>query len=166
MDIVHFLLVLLSLFLIVLSGFIFLDRNKKKSVKKKFKEFSSRMRLRVDNMRAVPRVKIPESLEVFLKFSEEGYKKLKVKVVDLSLSGLRANLSYRVRKFPETMNFQNTIIVTPAGKIQIGSMNIVRIESTVKKGIIAFRFKNVKEEQFEILKNTISNIKNFSKNDH
>lgn len=165
MNIINFLLILFSVFLIFLLGLIFLDKNRKSSAKKRFRDLGHKLMDRSSDMRSVPRISVPEQLEIFLRFSEESYKRMKVKVVDLSLSGLRANFNYRVRRFPDSMSFKDASIVTPTEKIKINSVNVTRIESQVKKGIIAFRFKDMDENQFELLKKTISDIREFSNND-
>ena len=164
MNIINFLLILFSVFLVFLAGLIFFDKNGKISAKKRFRALSSKLIDRSSDMRSVPRIAVPEQLEIFLRFSEESYKRMKIKVVDLSLAGLRANFNYRVRRFPDSMSFKDAAIVTPSAKIKINSINVTRIESQVKKGIIAFRFKDMDENQFELLKKTISDIREFSNN--
>jgi len=166
MNIAVFLLIVSILSLFILSGFFLFEKNKKRIGRIKFKNLNSKILHRNRDMRAVPRVIIPDSLEVFLRFSEVDYKRLRIKIIDLSMSGLRANYNYKVKNFPETMSFKDAKIVTPAGKVTINSMNVVRIESMIKKGIIAFKFKDIDGEQFEILKNTISDIRTFSKDGH
>lgn len=163
-GIFEFFLILVLVLVILFSASYFFDKIKKRRLKKKFKQFTSSYNVTREDARTVPRVVIPDSLETFLKFSEKEFSRLKGKIIDMSLSGLRVIFSNPVQKIPINQLFKNVVVETPINSVRIGELKIVRIENIIKKGVMAFHIKDIEDSQFEELKKTMVYFERFSRN--
>ena len=165
----HSIIIIFFVFMILLAalilGGIFLYEKKKGSkMTSRFREFSNKYKISEKDLRSVPRILIPENINVSVKLSEKPYTRLKGKVVDMSLSGFRVSFKSPFKVIPDDQIFRNVTIITPLERIFIKSIKIVRIENSVKKVIFALYIKDIDENDYTELKNTMIYFEKFSKN--
>ncbi len=165
----HSIIIKIFIFLIPLAaltlGIIYLyERKQGRKVTIKFREFSKKYKITEKDLRSVPRVLIPDNIRIGVKLSEKEYARLKGKVVDMSLSGFRVSFKAPFKAIPEDQLFRNVVVITPLKRIKVRSLKIVRIENSVKKVIFALYIKEIEEQEYLDLKNTMIYFQKFSKN--
>lgn len=165
----HSIIIIIFAFLIpagaiTIGGFYFFEKKKGRKITTRFKEFSKKYKITEKDLRLVPRILIPENINVSVKLSEKQYIRLKGKVVDMSLSGFRVSFRSPFKAIPEDQIFRDVVIVTPLNRIKVKSLKIVRIENSIKKVIFALYIKDVDENDYADLKNTMIYFEKFSKN--
>ncbi len=165
----HSIIIIIFAFLIPvgaisIGGLYFFEKKKGRNITTRFREFSKKYKITEKDLRSVPRVLIPENINVSVKLSESEYTRLKGKVVDMSLSGFRVSFRSPFRVIPEDQIFRNVLIVTPLNRINVRSLKIVRIENSVKKVIFALYIKDIDENDYTDLKNIMIYFEKFSKN--
>ncbi len=163
-TIIKFFFLLIPLIAIVVGGIVMYEKSRGKRITEKFREFSTKYKITDQDLRSVPRVFIPDNINVSVKLSEKEYSRLKGKVVDLSLSGLRVSFRFPFKQIPEDQIFRNVSIVTPISKIRIKEVKIVRIENSVKRVIFALYVKDIVENEYTELKKNMIYFEKFSKN--
>ena len=149
---------------ISIGGFYLFEKRKGRKITTRFREFSKKYKITEKDLRSVPRILIPENINVSVKLSEKPYARLKGKVVDMSLSGFRVSFKSPFKVIPDDQIFRNVTIITPLERIFIKSIKIVRIENSVKKVIFALYIKDIDENDYTELKNTMIYFEKFSKN--
>lgn len=162
--IVVFFALLISLAALTIAGIYLYEKKKGRKVTLSFREFSNRYKITEKDLRSVPRILIPENINVSVKLGEKPYNRLKGNMVDISLSGFRVSFKAPFKAIPEDQVFRNVVVITPLNRINIQSLKIVRIENSVKKVIFALYIKDIEEEDYAELKKTMVYFEKFSKN--
>ena len=164
--IIKFFIFLIPLAAIALCGIYMYERKKGRKIVAKFREFSKKYKITEKDLRSVPRILIPDTINVGVKFNEKEYSRSKGKVVDMSLSGLRVSFRAPFKVIPEDQIFRKVSLITPLDKININSLKIVRIENSIKKIIFALYIKDIDEKDYADLKNIMIYFEKFSKNEN
>lgn len=158
--------VLLIVLIVLLALLFFLvERRRKRNLKKKFRRFSEDWDLSQKEMRAVPRITIPASLEVMVIFSRGKHTDLRARVVDMSLSGLLAEPTFPLRRLPLHAAVTEARLVTPVNAFTIKEMKTVRVERQVAGRMVAFHFESIAGDQFDELKKFMAYLDRFLKNE-
>jgi hypothetical protein len=140
-----------------------MEKKKRESIRKKFRNFSESHRVSSRNLRAVPRVMVPDSLEVTLTFTEKEYFGLNANALDISLSGFSVKPDFPLRRLPLNILVKNTMVVTPINTFVVREMKTVRIDHQVDRRLLAFHIEKIDEDQFEKLKRFMSYLDEFMK---
>ncbi len=157
------LIIILVILLVLL--YILVEKRRRKSIKRKFRDFSENYDLSREDMRAVPRITIPDSLEVVLTFTRGKGPDLKAYVVDMSLSGFCVKPLFPLKKLALYSIVANARMVTPVNAFVIKEMKTVRVERQVRKGLIAFYIQQIEGDQFEELKKFMAYLDKFLENE-
>ncbi len=165
----HSIIIKIFIFLIFLAmgvlGVIYLyERKKIEKITNRFREFSRKYKITEKDIRSVPRVFIPDNINVGMKLGRKEYARLKGKVVDISLSGLRVSFRSPFKVLPEDQIFRDVMLITPLNRIRIKSLKIVRIENSIKKIIFALFIKDIDDKDYAELKSMMIYFERFSKN--
>jgi hypothetical protein len=139
------------------------EKNKKKEIRNKFRKFTENTRLSKKELRTVPRISIPETVEIVLTLTDNEYFGLKAYAVDMSLSGFAVKPDFPLKKLPMDTYLKNVIVVTPINRFVIDMIRTVRLEHQVDKRLLAFHIEQIDGDQFEILKNFIAYLDTFLK---
>ena len=161
-------IILLSVSILVLvttvaAIFVFLKRRKKREIREKFKRFTESHNLSKKDMRAVPRILIPESFDVVLSLTETDYFGLKSRVKDMSLSAFAAKPDFHLKRLPLNSFLKNVLIVTPINSFVIKEMNTIRVDDRYEKKVVVFKIINIEADQFEELKRFMAYLDKFLK---
>jgi hypothetical protein len=160
-GIVEFIVFLAIVIVLITFIYIFQEKKKKKKIKKKFKKFTENHRLSKKDMRTVPRISIPESMEVILTLTDNDYVGLKAHTLDMSLTGLAVKPDFPLKKLPLNMIIKNTRVSTPINSFTIREMKAIRIDHQVNKRLIAFHIEKIDGDQFENLKTFMTYLDSF-----
>ena len=160
-GVMQFSIGIITIIVIVTIIYIILEKIKKKNVTSKFKKFSENHKVSRKNLRAVPRVRVPRSLEVILTLTDNEYYGLKARALDLSLSGFSVRPDFPLRKLPLKAVLRNVLVNTPINTFTIKEMKTVRIDHQIEKRLMAFHIENVDEDQFENLQQFIAYLDEF-----
>ena len=160
----EFSIAIFGLIILAIAVYLLLEKRRKKEVRKKFKIFSENFKSKKMKMRTVPRITVPESLDVMLTFTCESFRGLKAHVLDLSLSGVCVKPDFSLKKFPMHTSISDTEVNTPVNTFIIKGMKTVRIERQMEKRLIAFQIDKIDEDQFDRLKKFIAYLDEFLKN--
>ena len=122
----HSLIIFLFIFLILsallaIGGIFLYEKKKGRKITHRFREFSNKYKINEKDLRSVPRILIPDNINVGVKLSEKPYVRLKGKVVDMSLSGFRVSFRAPFKVIPDDQIFRNVTIITPLNRIRINS---------------------------------------------
>lgn len=158
----------LTLFLVVVILLIALvssarEKKKKREIKKKFKKFTENTHLSKRELRTVPRIAIPDSMEIIITLTDRDYFGLKAHAVDMSLSGFAVKPDFPLKKLPQDICLENVLAVTPINSFVIGMIKNVRLEHQMDKRLLAFHIEKIDGDQFEILKTFIAYLDHFLK---
>ena len=160
----EFSIAIVMLIFLGLVLYFFLEKKRKKDTSKKFRIFSENIRLTKKGVRTVPRIAVPDSLDVELVFTGNQYKGLKAHVVDMSLSGFCVKPDFSMKKLPLHTLLTDTRVVTPVSTFTVKAMKTVRIEQHKEKRLIAFHIEKIAEDQFDSLKKFMAYLDKFLKN--
>jgi hypothetical protein len=160
-GVMQFSIGIIALVVTVTIIYIILEKIKKKNVTGKFRKFSENHKLNRKNLRAVPRVRVPRSLEVILTLTENEYFGLKARVLDLSLSGFSVRPDFPLRKLPLNVVLKNVLVITPINTFVIKEMKTIRIDHQIERRLMAFHIENVDEDQFENLQQFMAYLDEF-----
>ncbi len=163
-SILGFIGFIIVIVVIVIVIYLVFEKKKKDKIKKEFKEFTSNFSLSNKDLRTVPRISIPNSLEVILTFSYGKHKELKSYAVNMSLSGIAVKLDFSLKKLPLNATLENVSVKTPINNFIIKELKQVRIESRAENKLLAFKIVDISEDQFEELKSFMSFLYKFLKN--
>jgi hypothetical protein len=163
-GVMFFSLFIIGVILILLLIYLRLERKKKKLLKDKFRTFSKNFDLPQGDLRAVPRIAIPQSMEVVLSINESAGQDLRFFILDISLSGFLAEPNFPPKKVPSDSILQQITITTPINHFLIEEIELLRIEQRLKKKVMGFRIRKIDEEQFEELKMFIKFLDKFLDN--
>lgn len=152
---------------IVLITLIYISREKKKKaeMKKKFKRFTESYELSRQEMRAVPRIAVPDTVEIILTLTDSEYFGLKARAMDISLSGFAVIPDFPLKKLPLNVTLKNVLAVTPINTFVIREMKSVRIDHQVNRRLLAYHIEKIDGDQFENLKRFMGYLDNFLKNE-
>ena len=163
-SILGFIGFIILIVVIVMIIYLVFEKKKKDKIKKEFKEFTTNFSLSNKDLRTVPRISIPNSLEVILRFSYGKHKELKSYAVNMSLSGIAVKLDFSLKKLPLNATLENVSVETPINNFMIKELKQVRMENKVEKKLMAFKIVDITEDQFEELKSFMRFIYKFLKN--
>ncbi len=152
---------------IILITLIYISREKKKKdeVKKKFKRFTENYQLSKQEMRAVPRIAVPDRMEIVLTLTDSEYFGLKARAMDISLSGFAVIPDFPLKKLPLNAYIKNVLVVTPINTFVIREMKTIRIDHQVDRRLLAYHIEKIDGDQFENLKTFMGYLDNFLKNE-
>ncbi|MCK4943632.1 MAG: hypothetical protein KAS65_08640 [Candidatus Aminicenantes bacterium] len=151
-SVLVFSVLFLGLLILLMVFFRIHEKRKKKEIKEKFKTFRSEHDLEKNNLRAIPRILIPESIDVFLNLSEEPFSRLKASVIDISLTGILAESRFSLKKLPLNVVLKQVLVVTPINQFRVAELKLVRKEHRIKNNFLAFFIERINEDHFEELK--------------
>lgn len=159
----HTLLIALVLAVTILAVYL-MDRWHRKRVRRIFQSFSEKegARLNREN-RSVPRVILPDALEVRFTIRDDRWQGRNGRVVDLSLSGLAVEPNFPLKKLPMEVEICNLEIETPLNRFVLEKVRAVRVEHQISKRVLAFRILSVSETDFHEMKRFIVYTDAFSK---
>ncbi len=164
-DILGFTGFIIVLIVIVKVIYLILEKKKKGKIKKKFKGFINSFSLSNKDLRTVPRISIPESLEVIITFSYGKHEGLKSYAINMSLSGIAVKPDFSLKKIPLNATLENVLVKTPVNNFVIRELKQARIESRTENKLMAFNIVNIDEDQFEELKSFMSFLYKFLKDE-
>lgn len=158
----------LILFLIVLAGGLYMlfERRRKRAVNKRFRTFHAEESLSEKDLRTVPRISIPDSMDVVLSFLDERQLERRAFATDISMNGVAAAPDFSVRKVSSDLVLENVQVDTPINQFFINKLKLVRVGSLLEHKLLAFTFEHMDDEQFEALKIFMNHLNKFLTHDH
>ncbi len=133
-----------------------LDRWQRRRIRRIFKKFSEREGARLNKeSRSVPRVSIPDSLDVLFTIGDERWKGRGGRVADLSLSGLAVEPGFPLKKLPADVELENLEVETPLNSFVLEKVRAVRVEHQLGRRVLAFKILAVSERDFSELRRFI-----------
>ncbi len=162
-GIVEFIVFLALSIILIAIVYIFQEKKKKKRIKRKFKQFTENHKLSREEMRTVPRISIPEAMDIILTLTDNDYFGLKAHTLNMSLTGFAVKPNFPLKKLPLNMIIKNAEVVTPINTFVIREMKAIRINHQVDKRLIAFHIEKIDGDQFEKLKTFMTYLDNFLK---
>lgn len=163
-GVLQFSLAIVALIIAVTLIYIILENRKKKNVTSRFKKFSEDYEVTKKNLRAVPRVTVPNTLEVVLTLTDNEFFGLKARALDLSLSGFSVKPDFPLRKLPLNAIIKNVLVITPINTFVVKEMKTVRIDHQIEKRLMAFHIEDIDEDQFENLQQFMTYLDEFLRN--
>ena len=146
---IGFIIVIVAIVMVI---YLIFEKKRKDKIKKEFKEFTTNFSLSDKDLRTVPRISIPESLEVIITFSYGKYEGLKSHVINMSLSGIAVRPDFSLKKIPLNATLENVLVKTPVNNFSIRELKQARTENRAGKKLMAFNIVSIDEDQFEELK--------------
>jgi hypothetical protein len=162
-GVVEFTIFLAVVIILIIMIHISREKKRKREIKTKFKKFSETYRLSHQEMRTVPRVTIPESMEIVLTLTDNEYFGLKACALDMSYSGIAVKPDFPLKKLPLNVVIKNVLVVTPINTFVVREMRTVRIDHQVDKRLLAYHIEKIDGDQFENLKTFIAYLDKFLK---
>jgi len=162
-SILGFIGFIIVIVVIVMVIYLIFEKKRKDKIKKEFKEFTTNFSLSDKDLRTVPRISIPESLEVIITFSYGKYEGLKSHAIDMSLSGIAVRPDFSLKKIPLNATLENVLVKTPVNNFSIRELKQARTENRAGKKLMAFNIVSIDEDQFEELKIFMSFLYKFLK---
>jgi c-di-GMP-binding flagellar brake protein YcgR len=162
-GIVEFIVFLALVIVLIAIIYIFQEKKKKKRIKKKFKQFTKNHKLSREEMRTVPRISIPEAMDIILTLTDNDYFGLKAHTLNMSLTGFAVKPDFPLKKLPLNIVIKNAEVATPINTFVIREMKAIRIDHQVDKRLIAFHIEKIDGDQFEKLKTFMTYLDNFLK---
>jgi len=162
-SILGFIGFIIVIVVIVMVIYLIFEKKRKDKIKKEFKEFTTNFSLSDKDLRTVPRISIPESLEVIITFSCGKYEGLKSHAIDMSLSGIAVRPDFSLKKIPLNATLENVLVKTPVNNFSIRELKQARTENRAGKKLMAFNIVSIDEDQFEELKIFMSFLYKFLK---
>lgn len=160
-GIVEFTVFLAVLIILISLFYISREKSRKKEMRKQFLKYTETYRASREEMRTVPRVLAPDSLEVMLTLTDGDFFGLKARVIDMSLSGFGVRPDFPLKRLPLNARLKNVLVVTPQNSFVVREMRTVRIDHQVDKRLMAFHIEKIDGDQFEILKAFMANLDAF-----
>lgn len=143
--------------------YILQENKKKKRIKRKFKQFSENHKLSREELRTVPRISIPEAMDIILTLTDNDYFGLKAHTLNMSLTGFAVKPDFPLKKLPLNMIIKNAEVATPINTFVIREMKAIRVDDQMDKRLIAFHIERIDGEQFEKLKTFMTYLDHFLK---
>ena len=156
-------LLIAGVFLFTIVMVFLLDRWHRRRVRRVFKSFSEQEgNLLNRESRSVPRVSIPDSLDVLFVIRDERWQGRSGRVVDLSLSGLAVEPNFPLKKLPPDVELNHVEVETPINRFILEKVRAVRVEHQIGKRVLAMKILSVSEKDFADLKRFIVYMDAFS----
>ncbi len=156
-------LLLFSVLLLTILLVYLLDRWQRRRLKRIFRTFSEKEGSRLNReSRSVPRVSIPDALDVSFTIRDERWPGRSGQVVDLSLSGLAVEPNFPLKKLPLDTEILNMEVETPLNRFVLEKVQAVRVEHQISKRVLAFKILSVSETDFSEIKRFIVYLDAFS----
>ena len=162
-GIIEFIVFLAVGIILIAIIYIFNEKKKKKKIKSKFKQYTKSHKLSREELRTVPRISIPEAMDITLTITGNDYFGLTAHTLDMSLTGFAVKPDFPLKKLPLNMIIKNAKVVTPINTFVIREMKAIRIDDRMDKRLIAFHIEKIDGEQFEKLKTFMSHLDHFLK---
>jgi len=162
-GVLHFSLFILLVIVLVIMIYQVLEKRKRIMVRKQFRNFTASHKISQKNMRAVPRVVVPDRLDVILTFTDTEYFGLKAFAIDMSLSGLSVKPDFPLKRLPVDTVVKNVLVVTAINTFVVKEMKTVRIDHQAGKRLMAFHIESIDEDQFDNLKKFMTYLDEFLK---
>jgi len=162
-SILGFIGFIIVIVVIAIVIYLVFEKKKKDKIKKEFKEFTTNFSLSNKDLRTVPRISIPESLEVIITFSYGKHEGLKSYAINMSLSGIAVSPDFSLKKIPLNATLENVLVKTPVNNFIIKELKQARIESIAENKLMAFNIVSIDEDQFENLKSFMNFLYKFLK---
>ena len=140
-----------------------LEKKKKKSITSSFRAFSETYKTNRQNMRAMPRMILPEQLDVILTLTDDKYFGLVARATDISLTGFSVRPDFPLKKLPLKASIKNVLVVTPINTFAVKEMNSVRIDHYLDKRLLAFHIRKIDDDQLENMKQFMTYLHEFMK---
>lgn len=164
-SVVGFTVFIVALILLGILVLLKIEKNRKRELSRNFREFIKEQDLTYKDLRAVPRILIPESLDVVLTFGDHKYMGKKAFVIDISLGGFAARLNFPIRKLPLNTHLHRVRVDTPLNSFVVKTLKSVRMEPQIERRMMAFQIIDIDEDQFEALKVFMAYLHRFLKNE-
>lgn len=162
-GIVEFTFSLAVVILLITLVYISREKKKKKEIKRKFREFTDSYSLSKKELRTVPRIAIPDSMEVILTLTDKEYFGLKAHAIDMSLSGFAVKPDFPLKKLPLDTTLDNVLVATPINTFIVRTVKTIRLAHQVDKRLLAFHIEKIDGDQFEIHKTFMAYLDTFLK---
>lgn len=162
-GVLHFSLAIILLIVLVIIVYQVLEKRKRKMVRKKFRDFTASHKIAQKNLRAVPRVVIPDKLEVILTLTDTDFFGLKAFAIDMSLSGFSVKPDFPLKRLPVDTVVKNVLAVTPINTFVVKELKTIRIDHQTGKRLMAFHIEAIDDDQFQNLKQFMTYLDEFLK---
>jgi hypothetical protein len=146
--------------------YLLIERRRKAILNRRFRSFHAQQDLSGKDLRTVPRITIPESMDVILSFLDEKHLERRAFATDISMNGLAAQPDFSVRKVSNDLVLENVQVETPINQFFINKLKLVRVGSPIEQKLLAFTFEKMDEEQFEELRIFMNHLNKFLSHDH
>ncbi len=140
----------------------YFEKRKRVQVKDRFREFTSHQNSVTNEARAVPRVSVPEDLPISISIQTELQELLKGNIIDISLSGFAVCPSFPLKKLALKTRVGPVEIDTPDKAITVKTAEVIRIEHKLNKRLLAFKIRDIENQQFNTLKQFIISLDKFT----
>ncbi|MCP5054023.1 MAG: hypothetical protein GY940_43040 [bacterium] len=162
-SVLIFSIILVVVIVIVFAVYIATEKKKRKTITNNFRVFSENYKAGRENLRTVPRVSVPDTLDVILTLTDNDYFGLKARALDMSLSGFSVKPDFPLKRLPVNALIKNVLVVTPINTFAVKEMKTVRIDHHIEKRLMAFHIHQIDEDQFDFLKQFMSYLDEFLK---
>ncbi len=151
-----------ALLILLLLLYLISRETKKMKVKKEFEQFRDNVDFPQQDMRTVPRITVPDSLEIIVTLPDglKGY------IVKMSLSSFDMRPSFSLKKPLINSLYSNVAVHTPINRFMIKEAKIIRSRRRDEKRLVALRIVKMEDDQFDYLKNFMAFLDKFGKNDY
>lgn len=163
-SVLVFSIFIVGLMVAIISIYLRYERRGKKKLKEKFRTFTRNIDFPQSDLRAVPRISIPPSIEVVLTINDNKNKTLNFFVLDVSLSGFLVEPDFSPKKLLADSVLERVTITTPINRFMVNKIKLLRMEQRLKKRVMAFNIQEIDEDQFEELKMFIKFLDKFLEN--
>lgn len=157
---------LIGLIVLVIFIHVLTERKKRKRISKNFMSFSENFQASQKNLRAVPRINIPEGIEVIMTLTDNDFFGLRANIIDMSLSGFSVKPDFPLKKLPLNAKVSNVLVVTPINTFAIKEMKTVRIDHHLEKRLLALQIAQIDVDQFENVKRFMGHLDEFQNKNH
>lgn len=165
-SVLIFSLLLFVLVILLILLFRIHEKRKRKDLKEKFKSFITSHKLEENDLRAVPRILVPESIGITLNLPTGPTTPLKAAVLDISLTGISAQPRFSLKKLPQDVILKGAVVSTPVNNFCIAELKLIRKEYRMKSSFMAFHIVRIEADQFEKLQFFLTYLDKFLSHDH
>jgi len=161
-----FLVLIVMLSILAGWGYRVFERRKKMSVSRQFKDFQAEHPHVVADMRTVPRIGIPETMDVVLTFRDARQRERRAVVIDISMNGMASEPRFSLRRVRLPLILEDARVQTPINHFHIRRLKMVRMGRATNQKVLGFAFEDVEAEQFEELKSFMTYLNRFLAHGH
>lgn len=123
------------------------EKKKREKFRDSFKSFSEKKKIKQEDLRSVPRINLPNLLNISLTLTDEPYFGLKAIAIDISETGFSVQPDFPLRKLPVNAILNNILVKTPINNFVIDKIKTIRYEHEIKKRLLAFEILSIDENQ-------------------